>query len=100
MEIDTSTDEAFERECRLAGRYDLLQTDTENFSVPIDKQVGGNHYIKHTIQPWDIIDEYNLNFYEGTAIKYILRDKDNRVQDIEKAIHTLQKLLEDMKDGR
>lgn len=58
-----------------------------------DKQVGGTHY-QGKIQPWDIIDEYGLDFYEGCALKYILRVKISRREDIEKAIHCLEKKLE------
>ncbi len=58
------------------------------------KQVGGTHYNKHKIQPWDIIDEYGLDYYEGNALKYILRDKNNRVEDLEKAIHYLEYRIE------
>jgi hypothetical protein len=60
-------------------------------------QVGGTHYIHHSIQPWDIVDEYNLGYYLGNAIKYILRIKGigryKRIEDIKKAIHYLEKYL-------
>ena len=56
-------------------------------------QVDGDHYCKYKIQPWDIIDEYGLNFYEGNVLKYLLRKKDNRKTDLEKAIHYLKKEL-------
>ena len=59
-----------------------------------DRQVGGDHYNKHAIQPWDIVDEYDLGYYDGNAIKYILREKENRIEDIDKAIHYLEKLKE------
>ena len=55
------------------------------------KQVGGSHYKKKKIQPWDIIDEYNLNFYEGNVLKYLLREKVDRIEDLSKAIHYLEK---------
>ena len=58
------------------------------------KQIGGTHYSKHTIQPWDIIDEYGLNFYEGNVLKYLLRKKDNRREDLEKCQHYLEKCIE------
>jgi len=58
------------------------------------KQCGGDHYSKHTIQPWDIIDEYGLNYYEGNVLKYLLRRKDDRKSDLEKAIHYLEKCIE------
>lgn len=64
--------------------------------VPRTKQVGGDHYSRHTIQPFDIIDEYGLNFYEGNAVKYILRRKDDtdRLTDLEKAKHYIEVLIQ------
>lgn len=59
-----------------------------------ERQVGGDHYRKHAIQPWDIIDEYDLSFYAGNALKYLLRDKGNRLEDLKKARHYLDKLIE------
>lgn len=60
----------------------------------LEKQISGNHYLKHKIQPWHIIEEYNLDFWEGNAIKYLLRRKGNRKEDLEKAKHYLEYLLE------
>ena len=77
--------------------YSKMHQATEarfNPSEAAAKQVGGNHYSKHKIQPWDIVDEYGLDHYRATAIKYILRDKDNSRQDIQKAIHCLEHWLE------
>ena len=58
--------------------------------VSRDKQVGGTHYNQHKIQPWDIVIEYDLSFFEGNALKYLLRKKNNRVEDLAKAIHYLE----------
>jgi len=58
-----------------------------------DRQVGGDHY-QRRIQPWDIVDEYGLDYYEGNAIKYILRWKGDRAEDLKKAIHYLEKEIE------
>lgn len=58
------------------------------------KQVGGNHY-KSTMECWDYILSNQLGYLEGTAIKYITRHrKKNGVEDIKKAIHFLEKLIE------
>jgi len=59
-------------------------------------QVGGDHYSSHCIQPFDVIDEYNLNFYEGNALKYLLRRKDgtDRLTDLMKARHYIDVLIE------
>lgn len=59
------------------------------------KQYGGSHYLKHKIQPWDIIKEYELDFWEGNALKYLLRYKDkNGKEDLKKAIHYIEYLIE------
>ena len=58
------------------------------------KQVGGNHYCKHSIQPWDIIDEWGLNFYEGNILKYLLRRKGDRLEDLQKIAHYVEKMIE------
>jgi hypothetical protein len=61
-----------------------------------DSQVGGDHYRKHKIQVWDIVDEYDLGHYRAAAIKYLLRagDKGPAVEDLKKAIHYIQKCIE------
>ncbi len=58
-----------------------------------NRQVNGNHYSKHKIQVWDIILEYELNFFEGNILKYLLRDKGDRKTDLLKAQHYLEKLI-------
>lgn len=60
-----------------------------------ESQIGGNHYKAMAIQPSEYIFRNGLNWCEGNAIKYITRHhlKGGR-QDIEKAIHYLQLLLE------
>lgn len=60
-----------------------------------DSQVGGDHYAKHAIQPWDIWEAYGLNAFEGAVIKYLLRHRDKGgVEDLKKARHTLDRLIE------
>lgn len=56
------------------------------------RQIGGTHYVRHAIQPWDIIEEYGLDYWEGNAIKYIVRTKAGveRREDLQKAIHYLE----------
>lgn len=58
------------------------------------KQVGGNHYVQYKIQPWHIIAEYGLDFWEGNVVKYVLRRKANRLEDLQKAKHYLEYLIE------
>lgn len=58
------------------------------------RQVGGSHYF-NPIQPWDIIRAWELNYWEGNIVKYVLRHKGkNKVEDLEKARHYLDYLIE------
>ena len=59
------------------------------------KQVGGSHYKDKAIQPIEYIHANNLGFCAGNVIKYVTRYKDkNGVQDLEKAKHYLEMLIE------
>ncbi len=60
-----------------------------------DIQHGGDHYKTKAIQPWDFIVSNNIGFLEGNAIKYLCRWREKGgVQDLEKARHYIDKLIE------
>lgn len=69
------------------------------------RQVGGDHYAKKAIQPWDAMecwmsrDEFT-GFLRGNIIKYIARagSKEDAILDIKKALHYTQKLIEVMEN--
>jgi hypothetical protein len=66
----------------------------------LDKQVGADHYKTMKIQPIEYILANELGWCEGNAVKYLTRYKQKgQAQDIEKAIHYLQILLERLKSG-
>jgi|14BtaG_2_1085337.scaffolds.fasta_scaffold13624_3 hypothetical protein len=59
------------------------------------KQVGGDHYTRLAIQPAEYNQRNGLGFCEACVVKYVSRHKHkNGKQDIEKAIHFLNLLLE------
>lgn len=59
-----------------------------------EQQVGGDHY-RCKYQHWDFVMENCLNYLQGCATKYVARwRKKNGVQDLEKALHYVQKLAE------
>ena len=61
----------------------------------LDKQIDGDHYKGMKIQPAQFINENQLLFAEGNAIKYICRQPHKgKRKDIEKAIHYLEMILE------
>lgn len=54
-----------------------------------------DHYAKHKVMPWDLIDAYALNYHEGAAIKYIARNREkNGIEDLKKAITELEREIE------
>ena len=71
---------------------DILKGPTYN---SLEDQIGGKHYRSMKIQPAEFINENKLLFAEGNAIKYICRHSaKGKRQDIEKAIHYLEMILE------
>lgn len=59
-------------------------------------QVGGGHYKDFPIQPVEFVEANNLTFLEGCVVKRLCRHSRGGKgrQDIEKAIHELQLILE------
>ena len=58
---------------------------------------GPTYYQRGSCDVWDFIREQGLNFHLGNAIKYIARagyKTKNKIEDIEKAIHYLEMILE------
>ena len=61
----------------------------------LDVQIAGAHYKSMTIQPVEFIHANHIPYCEANAIKYICRHRQkNGEQDIRKAIHYLELLLE------
>jgi hypothetical protein len=71
-----------------------------------DRQVGGDHYKKMGIEPWDVMqlvltEEEFVGYLKGNIIKYAIRDgkKIGAEKDGEKALHHKQKLSEIKKEN-
>ena len=75
----------------------INEHDLADMAPANDIQHGGTHYKQFKdFQPWDVVTAWGLGYLDGTALKYIARWKyKNGVEDIKKAIHFLQKLLEE-----
>ena len=68
---------------------------TEILLLPSDRQVGGDHYKKYEIQPSEYCQKNRLNHLESNVVKYVTRHQDKgKAEDIKKAIHALQMILE------
>ena len=68
-------------------------------------QVGGKHYSSKAIQPWDAMQvwmthEQFRGYLRGNVIKYLARcDDKGGVEDLKKARHYLDKLIELEENG-
>ena len=82
----------------MSGAYEVI--NEAKYSRDKSYQVGGDHYSKHNIQPIDVIREYKMDFFEGNALKYLLRYKDkNGIQDLDKAIDYIM-MIKDNINGK
>jgi hypothetical protein len=62
------------------------------------RQVAGAHY-RSPIQHWDYVWANDLNYFEAQVTKYVTRArKKNGLQDLQKALHFLEKYIELVQD--
>lgn len=70
-----------------------------------DIQIGGDHYKNMGVEPWDVIDtwpiEQQIGAHRYAVTKYLMRmgSKDDEVQELKKARHCLDKLIEVMESN-
>lgn len=81
------------------SRFYCLDLNCENHNgikkAALDVQVGGDWYKTLVIQPVEYCQKNKLNMIESGVVKYVTRHRaKNGREDIEKAIHLLQMLLE------
>lgn len=58
-------------------------------------QVAGTHYKGRQHEPWDVIADWGLGFFDGNAVRYLSRWRQkNGVEDLRKARHYIDKLIE------
>jgi hypothetical protein len=62
----------------------------------LTKQEGGTHYTHYVIQPVEYIVANDIPYREANVIKYVSRHlHKNKAEDIKKAIHYLEMILEE-----
>ena len=71
---------------------------------PDNRQVGGDHYKRMKVQPWAALDDWltsdqKVGYYLGSAVAYLARFNSEGVgkggvQDVKKAKHYLEKLID------
>ena len=79
--------------------------DVPDTASPSTTQVGGSHYKHFKIQPYKFCYENNLNNLQSEVISYVARYpfkwKDNvtkQIEDLEKAKHSIDLLIELIKN--
>ena len=100
----TAFDVAIECEVTIQFAKELMaRISSENWREPVtalDGQVGGSHYKDMEVQPWEAMEawltpEEYRGYHKGVAIGYLARERQKGgLQDIEKAVHHLHRLLE------
>lgn len=100
----TAFDVAIECEVTIQFAKELMaRISSENWREPVtalDGQVGGSHYKDMEVQPWQAMEawltpEEYRGYHKGVAIGYLAREQQKGgLQDIEKAIHHLHRLVE------
>jgi len=64
-----------------------------------DKQIGGDHYKRMSIQPIEFIVKNEIPYREGNVIKYVCRhEHKNGLEDLLKAKHYLEMIIEEERD--
>jgi len=67
----------------------------------LEKQEGGKHYKELKIQPIEYIQANKLGYEQGNVVKYITRYADKGgVEDLLKAIHYIELLIDDIKERK
>ncbi len=69
-----------------------------------ERQIGGDHYKRPggvaALEHWDLIERSGIGYLEGCATKYVARwQSKGGIQDLEKADHYVQKLIELYQEG-
>lgn len=74
--------------------------NTANASSALVRQEGGDHYKNMAVQPWEALEawltpEEYRGYHKGVAIGYLAREQQKGGdEDIKKAVHHLQRLIE------
>lgn len=66
-----------------------------NYDEVMSDQYGGNHYKDKAIQPWEVWEAYDMNGWEASALKYLLRykSKGKPLEDLYKCRHNVDYLI-------
>ena len=79
----------------------MTNKDLLEKAFPQSRQVGGSHYKRFVIQPYEFISKNNLSFFQGCVVKYVCRYLfKNKEEDLEKIIHYCELEILKLKDEK
>ena len=79
----------------------MTHKDIFDDAFPQNRQIGGSHYKKMKIQPYEFISKNNLSFFQGCVVKYVCRYLfKNKIEDLEKIIHYCELEILKLKDTK
>ena len=76
---------------------DSVRDVVEGVSKADRTQVGGDHYSRMGISPWTVIEALGMDFFQGNALKYLMRagrKNPDPLEDLKKARHYIDKCIE------
>ena len=67
----------------------------DSYDEVMATQYGGNHYKDRAVQPWEVWEAYQMDGWEASATKYLLRykDKGKPLEDLYKCKHNVEYLI-------
>lgn len=81
--------------------YKDIPTGGSHICIPLEDITKQPHYTQYKIQPMEFIGMNKIGYIEGNIIKYVCRyNVKNGVEDLKKAKHYLDKLIEREEDER
>ena len=79
----------------------MTNKDMLEDAFPQDKQIGGSHYKKFKIQPYEFISKNDLSFFQGNVVKYVCRYLyKNKIEDLQKIKHYCELEIQRLKDEK
>lgn len=88
--------EMFERQAKREPKYNYPKEGFEPVEAEFDPVDRPSHYTEgREIEPIDVIDDWDLDFYEGQVLKYIARrkKKGRQLEDTKKAKFYMDRLV-------
>lgn len=85
--------------------YDIVEVVSENEALQLDKKQNEEEVVEKPkrynktgkLECWDVIIDQNMNFLEGSVLKYLWRYKEkNGIHDLKKAIVYINKIISEL----